>query len=354
MQKKKVTMQLIADKAGVSKYVVSKTLNGKPGVSDATRKRIIFIAKQLGYLKTETSLEIDTIKAESSSDSFVLVVMPNHRHQNSESSYWSIIFNGVVDYLEECGIGVVVISSRNYSSGSVNTSNILGIITVGLVSTEMLLELNKHQVPLVMIDHHDSLIKADSIFMDNFEGLFKLTSYLLGLGHTKVIFVGDIYYASSFYDRWLGFRTAMEKTSPNFDPKMHLLNIPYSFNEIDHGIDQYLEQMEKVNKTPTAFVCANDEIGERVMNVVKGRGYKIPYDVSITGFDNLEKSMLLDPPLTSVQVMKETIGKRAVSKLLWRIKNTEYPSEKVSISTDLIIRASVTTPKKVNVEKAPI
>lgn len=346
MKKKKVTMQLIADKAGYSKYVVSKTLNGKPGVSESTRKKILFIAKQLGYLKTETKDEIDESDRDSLSDRFVLVVMPDHRFQNIESDYWSAIFDGVVDYLEECDIGVVVISSKNNLSNSVKTSNLLGIITVGLVSTEMLLNLNKHQVPLIMIDHEDSLVKADSIFMDNVDALYKLTSYLIGLGHNNLVFVGDIQYSRSFYDRWIGFRMAMEKRDPAFDSGKNLLDISYDRDGFEGILEQIITELNLKGKLPTGFLCANDQIANHVMEVVKKIGYRIPDDISVTGFDNLEKSSVLHPPLTSVQVLKEAVGKRAVSKLLWRLKNADFPSEKVSIATDLIIRSSTGAPGK--------
>lgn len=345
VKKKKVTMQLIADRAGFSKYVVSKTLNGQPGVSEQTRKKILFIAKQLGYLKSEISDNQDLIDQDAWSDSFVLVVMPNHRSQNAESDYWSIIFNGVLDHLEEYGIGAVAISSKNNLSDKVKTSNLLGIITVGLVSTELLLELNKHQVPLIMVDHEDSIVKSDTIFMDNLDGVHKLTSHLIGLGHRSLIFVGQINFSKSFYDRWLGFRTALEKNEIDYQNSTNLINIEYN-DHFNSRFVEVLEKLEKANLLPTGFVCANDQIATVIMNTLQERGYEVPGDVSVTGFDNLEKSSLLDPPLSSVQVLKEAIGKRAVSKLLWRTKNKEFPSERVSIASEIIIRASVGVPRE--------
>ncbi|RKL66968.1 LacI family transcriptional regulator [Salipaludibacillus neizhouensis] len=345
MKNRKVTMQLIADRVGYSKYVVSKTLNGKPGVNEATRKKILFVAKQLGYLKTDVEEEIDKVSLNTSSDSFVLVVMPNHRSQNTDSDYWSVIFNGVLGNLENHGIGAVAISNKNKLSDNVKTSNLLGIITVGLINTELLLELNKHQVPLIMVDHEDSLITADSIFMNNIDGLSKLTSHLIGLGHKSLKFVGDLNYSRSFYDRSIGFRTAMEQNDLISQSETGIMNIEYD-EEFESNFISELVDFEKENRFPTGFICANDAIAKMVMDVLINRGYSIPGDFSVTGFDNLNMSSKLNPPLTSVQVLKEVIGKRAVSKLLWRIKNIDFPSEKIFIASEIIIRPSVDVPRK--------
>ncbi|SDZ24685.1 LacI family transcriptional regulator [Evansella caseinilytica] len=340
-------MQLIADTAGYSKYVVSKTLNGKPGVSEATRQKILFVAKQLGYFKENSGENIQEDQYKSIHNGFVLVVMPNHRYQNVESNYWSKIFNGIIDELEDLGIGVVVISSQNNLSDSVKTSNLLGIITVGLVATEMLLQLSKHQVPFVMVDHEDPLIKADSIFMDNVDGVFKVTSHLIGLGHKELKFIGDINYSRSFYDRWIGFRTALEKHYDACNPKSCLLNMEYDDGTmLSMRFKKQLDQWRKKSvPLPSGFVCANDQIAEQIMAALQESGYSVPGDCSVTGFDNLDHVSSLSPPLSTVQVLKEAIGKRAVSKLFWRIRNVEYPAEKILVSCETIIRDSVGLPK---------
>lgn len=339
-------MQVIADTAGYSKYVVSKTLNGKPGVSEATRQKILFVAKQLGYFKNHPmqGLKIDSHK--NLHEGFVLVVMPNHRYQNAGSFYWSKIFDGITNSLEDLNIDAMVISSQNNLSAHIKTDHLLGIITVGLVSTGMLLELNKHNVPFVMVDHEDPIIKADTIFMDNVDGLYKLTSHLIGLGHQDLCFIGDNSFSRSFGDRWLGFRIALEDHNLFSSKEKCFLNLDYN-RKTNYQFNEYLEQRKKVNPLPTGFVCANDQIAENVMNLLISKGYKIPKDFSVTGFDNLDYVASLDPPLSSVQVLKEAIGERSVSMLLWRLENLDFPTKKILLSCNMIIRESVSSPSSI-------
>lgn len=351
MTNKKITMQMIADVAGYSKYVVSKTLNGKEGVSEATRQKIFLVAKQLGYFKNHPISQFTVEKEDTKSsrislaDGFVLVVMPNHRYQNTESFYWSKIFNGIIDALDEQNIGAMVISSQNNLAVHVKNDNLLGIITVGLVSTEMLLELNRHNATFVMIDHEDPLIEVDKVFMNNIDSVYKLTTHLIGLGHKRLVFVGDNSFARSFYDRWLGFRSALEEQGLFDSVETNLLAIDYNKWSKDALLPVLNEWKEKAT-VPTAFVCANDEIAAGAMSVLKENGFSIPQDCSVTGFDNLAYSSTLSPPLTTVQVLKEAIGKRAVSMLLWRVENFEFPSEKVLVSGDMLIRESLSAPPK--------
>ncbi|MDC3418353.1 LacI family DNA-binding transcriptional regulator [Aquibacillus salsiterrae] len=341
----RVTMQMISEVAGYSKYVVSKTLNNQPGVKDSTRQKILQVAKQLGYFKETTPLQVLNKPNNSIfNDGFVLVVMPNHRYQNEHSSYWSKIFNGIVDSLEELDIGAMVISSQNNLSDHVKTDSLLGIITVGLVSTDMLLKLSEHSVPFVMVDHEDPIIKADAIFMDNFDGVYKLTNHLIGLGHKKLCFIGDNGYSRSFHDRWLGFRSALEAHHLFTDvERKYLLDMDYT-NPVEDQFRSFFLEPELHRELPTAFVCANDEIATKIMELLIASGFGVPKDFSVTGFDNIDYKSKINPPLTTVQVLKESIGRRTVHMLLWRVNNLDFPPEKVLISSEMIIRKSVGFP----------
>ncbi|MDX8047136.1 LacI family DNA-binding transcriptional regulator [Gracilibacillus sp. S3-1-1] len=339
----KITLQMIADAAGYSKYVVSKTLNDQPGVKESTRERILFVAKQLGYFKNNEQ-QIDVKGREK--EGFVLVVMPNIRQQNFESFYWSNVFNGIVDYLDELKIGFIVISHQDNLIEHVKAESLLGIITAGFVSTQMLLKLSQNSVPIVMVDHEDPIIKADKIFMDNLEGSRQLTEHLIGLGHEKICFVGDINFSPSFKDRWQGFRNAMEHNQLKVS-ESSLFDMDYATSTpVKQQFSAQLQKWKEENTAHTALVCANDQIANGVIEVLIEQQYNIPEDISVTGFDNINYNLKLKPDLTTVHVLKETIGRRAVSMLLWRLEHDQYPNEKIQIACEMIIRGSVAPPKK--------
>ncbi|MCD8501178.1 MAG: LacI family DNA-binding transcriptional regulator [Bacillaceae bacterium] len=343
MSRKKVTMQQIAEVAGVSKYVVSKSLSGKPGVSEKTREKILFIAKELGYFKEDVYVKQD--QTSDVNGGLVLVVVPKSNHVFENSPYWGKVIDGVSAGVSEKKLHMVIMTENQEIKEHINLQKLIGIICIGKISTEHLIGLQQLLVPIVMIDNEDPIIKSDTIFKDNFGGVNKMTKHLIALGHKQLLFVGDVEYSLSFYDRWLGFRIACEQAGVN---KRHSDSpLPLSYKEFEHKFKHWISQIEKNSPSfPTAFVCANDDIAVNTMKALKGLGFRVPEDCSVTGFDNLEVGMYTKPSISTVQVMKESIGNRAVSKLMWRISNDQFPPEKTLIGGELIIRESVSPPKR--------
>lgn len=345
VSQKKITMQVIADTVGVSKYVVSKTLNNKLGVSEATRQKILFTAKQLGYSKDGQSDPLPQSTA--IENGYILVVLPNYQYQSISYTYWGAVFQGISLGIQNEKAGMVVITSEMDLSKKVDVTNLLGIITVGTLDEQTLLSLSEYSLPIVMLDHEGRIVRADSIFMDNRDGIERMTDHLIGLGHTRITFIGETSYSQSFYDRWLGFRTAMEReklsiASHNSD----LLSIPYN-DDMELTLQEHFNRIGIESPTfPTAFVCANDHIARRVIQLLKKNGLTCPIDVSVTGFDSLDEDQSASPTLTTVQVLKQVIGRRAVDRLIWRIQHKDYPPEKILISGDMLLRESIDVPKK--------
>lgn len=343
---KKVTMQQIANYLGVSKYVVSKALSGKEGVNESTRTKVIDTASQLGYFAQKNS-KVSSIKLTNAVDKTVsknegniLVLMPNIRHQTLESSYWGGIVDGITSGLERLGFGTIIVTETNgrVLSGILNPASFLGIISVGVVSSNLLLEVQKLKVPIVMVDYEDALLPCDTLFNNNFDSSFNLANHLIGLGHTSIQFVGDIRYSRSFYDRWLGLRSALEAN--NLSRKLsHQLSSIDNFN-IEELFKKWIDEHQIL---PTVFVCANDNIASRVITVLIEAGLSVPDDISVTGFDNKVFTYKQSPTITTVNVAKEDLGKRAVEMLIRRIKEKDAPYEKVMLAGEIMLRESTTS-----------
>lgn len=340
---KKVTMQQIADYLGVSKYVVSKALAGKVGVSASTRDKVFEAASMLGYFaQTNTKTEKNKKSFEKSGQT-ILVLMPNVRYQTKESSYWGKIVQGISAATEKTGYGMVIFTETNvnYLSTVLNLDAFIGVISVGLVSTPLLLEIHRKNLPLVMVDHEDPLLSCDTIFNNNFDSSLKLANHLIGLGHQSIQFVGDIHYSRSFYDRWMGIRSALEENKLNskFDEELCSINSTC----VESSFKDWLSQ-KGLKNLPTAFVCANDQIATRVIKVLLEKGLKVPDDISVTGFDNKEESYQICPTLTTVNAAKEELGKRSVGMLLHRMNEKDTPFEKLLLSGSIILRESTSSP----------
>lgn len=347
---KKVTMQQIADQLGVSKFVVSKALSGKDGVSEATRERVIQAASQLGYFTQPRGYgqnrKQQPTAPEASNRQSVLVLMPNVRFQTAGSLYWGRILNGVTEALESFGLGVVIISEQRVDAVTsiLNPDGFLGLIGIGQISTPLLLEVHRIGLPMVLIDHEDPLIPADTVFAGNVDASARLTSHLIGSGHRKLYFLGNSSFSRSFRDRWVGYRTAMEEhglpVQDVTDPLNKLEGIDGAAYEPE--LRQWLAKRKKQRNLPTALVCANDDVALVALRNLEALGVRVPEDVSLVGFDNIHESGGgTSPELTTVHVPKEPMGRRATLRLLERTQDSKAPLEKILIASELVMRASV-------------
>ncbi|WP_084225754.1 LacI family DNA-binding transcriptional regulator [Paenibacillus pectinilyticus] len=352
---RKITMQEIADRMGVSKYVVSKALAGKSGVSSETKQRVVQMAGQLGYLaqKKTTPSELDTNKkwrSEGADDggSTVLVLMPNIRFQTKESTYWGKILDGISKELELRGADMLTLT-LNAAEGlnsSLRPQGLAGVIGVGEISRPLLMEVIRLGLPLVLLDHDDPFISADQVFANNRESAYRIVQYLLGLEHRSVQFVGNTSFSKSFRERWHGFREALEEADIAYQPNafqklLHLESLDPHLQEeqIHDALRPHLER----STLPSALVCANDRIAQATIAALRSLGVSVPEEVSVTGFDNIELDYPLLAELTTVNVTKELIGKRGVDVLFWRIENPELPAETILLRGDIIVRNSTAT-----------
>lgn len=350
----KVTMQQIADSLGVSKFVVSRALAGKEGVSDTTRERVIQMATQLGYFAQKNAY-MKTVHAEQlpkvskQHRQSVLVLMPNIRFQTRESLYWGRILDGISARLEADGYGMVIVSEQSvdHFAHFLNPNGILGMIGVGEISTSLLLEVHRLGLPLVLVDHEDPLIPSDTLFANNFESVYRLTRHLIGIGHRRLAFIGSTGYSRSFYDRYLGFRSALEAEGMGdglgSSHNAALLSVDgLQHEEAVEPVKRWLEDRKREERLPTALVCANDMIAIGAVQAVQSLGLRVPDEISVSGFDNIEDAARLTPPLTTVNVPKEALGKRAVERLLKRVEEKDEPTEKIMLACELLYRGSTT------------
>ncbi len=345
--RRKITLDHIAQQAGVSKFTVSKALSGQSGISLDTRDRVMRIATQLGYFlqqqapssATARSKRVGTLKS-------VLICMPNVRTQTLESHYWGRIVDGITDELVALGISTVILTEHASVSAvhAINMEHMLGIIGVGYVSTNLLISLKNHDVPLVLIDHEDPAVSCDLLYVDNFTNSVQLVQHLIGLGHRSIAFVGDVAFSPSFAERYRGYCTALQKNGIDLPDVSDVFRVSGEVNDDTIAFFTItLDQLQKNGTLPTAFMCANDELAIAMMNALQTKGLRVAQDVSVVGFDDIDEAADAIPSLTTVHVPKKTLGKRAVHALLARVKEPSLPYERILLSGNLVFRHSSDT-----------
>lgn len=343
-------MQLIADTVGVSKFAVSRALTGKSGVSEQTRDKIIRTAGQLGYFKNGSGsiskavgTEQDKVREQTMDyrrqTGTILVLFPNIRYQNKDSLYWGPMFEGISARLNELGFDILTLTepSSDKVFSLLNPEAIQGIITVGTVSSALLLEIQRMQIPVVMVDHSDPAFQCDTVFSDNLSLMREMMTQLIATGYRKFQFVGSIYDASSFLERWTAFRMSLEEHNIPHEQNIKL------FHEETEGLMSAVSEYSK-SQLPEVFICVNDSTAAFVIEQLTNQEVSVPEDCAVTGFDNVETHL---PLLATVDVNKSLLGRRAVDQLLWRIEHMSSPVERLLIHADLIFRDTYMTAKKI-------
>jgi LacI family transcriptional regulator len=206
-------------------------------VSPDTREKIIRAATQLGYFVQKRNKPVVSRSVPSRPPSgdrnTTIVLIPNVREQTRQSTFWGRIIDGITTGPEENHLGMMIVTehiSDNFTK-LINPDAVLGLVGVGLISNQLLLDVRNLGIPFMLVDHEDSLIPSDVLFMNNYECIRRATNYLLGSGHRKLQFVGDIRYSRSFYDRWLGFRSMLEEQ----DVELEYRGRRSIFADFEHG-----------------------------------------------------------------------------------------------------------------------
>lgn len=217
-----------------------------------------------------------------------------------------------------------------------------GVMGIALypVDSETVIGIDKlvrSNYPIVLVDRYLKSLSTDYVMSDHFGGALRGVHYLVNQGHRRVGFVTWLSPAVSMDHRLLGYVTALRERG--IDADEGLICRVEGYPTVNHAsLIAYLSSPER----PTAVFAANDQIAIALYRAAAKVGLRIPEDLSVIGFDNLDLSHHLDPPLTTVAQQFLMIGRQAADMLLRRIRGEAVPLQQTTISPELIIRESCT------------
>ncbi|HEY5587040.1 MAG TPA: LacI family DNA-binding transcriptional regulator [Ruminiclostridium sp.] len=333
---KKVTMDIIAKKLGISKNTVSLAMRGIQGISETTRKTILDTAKTMGY-----QYKVSYVKA-TPARNLCLVIAKSTR---DSIGFFSFIQLGIEDEAKKNNVNTII---HYYDENDeifevpncIKDGIISGIITLGRISRKTINSIITCNIPIVMVDNYFDDLVMDCILTDNQCGGYLATKYLIECGHNKIGFLGDILASVSFYDRYQGYLKALREYKIE-------MNIMYSVTDkmledlTSEDIADIMNEIKAKEGFPTAFVCCNDAEAIVINKALINMGISIPSEISLIGFDDIEIARNVTPELTTMNVQKELMGKKAVSRLIKKIDGDESVVEKMLLPAGLIKRQSV-------------
>ncbi len=328
---KNVTMKDIAFEMGVSTVTVSKALTDREGVSDELREQIKQKAEAMGYRYNSAAKAMK----DGENGNIGIVVADRFFEENS---FYNILYRNIILKLNDTSFfGLLEIISQEQEDqlrmpNMVTNSKIDGIIIIGQVSLSYLEEIRKTKIPFVVLDFYTELDDLESINSDNVYGSYRLTNYLVHMGHKQIAFVGNIDATSSIMDRYLGYLKSVLQHHLEYKKQWVISDRDEKGRFIEYDLPEEM---------PSAFVCNCDQVAYRLVNRLKGLGYSVPQDISVVGFDDYLYATLSEPPLTTFRVDLAQMAAASVSAIIKKVKNPKYIMGRKVIGGNVIIRDSV-------------
>jgi LacI family transcriptional regulator, galactose operon repressor len=325
---KRVTIADVAAEAGVSVATVSKVINGRYGVAEATSARVKEVIDRLGY---ESSLVARSLRSHRTGVLGILV--------DDFEPFSTELLKGAALALHDTSYEMVVYSAggRTDEVGWERRylSRLAGTLTDGtIIVTPTVVDLG-HGAPLVAVDPHTGTSGLPTVVADNFAGAVTATRYLIGLGHRRIGFLAGRPDLESARQRERGFRHAMGEAGLEVVPELVLVG-GYTIE----GAEEPAHKLLGMDDPPTAIFAANDLSAIETIEVAQSRGVRVPDDLSVVGFDNVPESMVVDPPLTTIDQSIQQMGFEAVRLLVSLIDEPDQPVADVVLPTELVVRQS--------------
>ncbi|KIL43216.1 LacI family DNA-binding transcriptional regulator [Jeotgalibacillus campisalis] len=328
------TLKDIAVKAGVSMATVSRVINDDAtlSVTAETREKILSIAKEFNYqsMKRKTS-------AKKQKTLRVGLVYWYSEEQELEDPYYLSVRLGVERTCIDRGVNLVKLYKNENTYRVRNDAALDGIIAVGKFSDKDLETFNEWAQHLVLVDFTPS-DNVDSIEVDFRSAMIKVLKHLIDLGHKRIGYIGGHEYVQDN----VMIKDERETTFIEYLSLYHTFYPEFIWTGKFTAADGYslMKEALKLENGPTAYIMGSDSMAVGAMRALHEKEIRVPGQVSIVGFNDIEMSRYLQPSLTTIQVHTEYMGESAVDLLLDQLSSKRKIAKKVVLPTTLLIRES--------------
>ncbi len=334
---KRPTIKDVAREAHCSLSTVSLVVNKRGYVKKETRDRVLKIVRELGYHATRTARGLAS--KTSGNIGFIL----REDHFSRAEPFYTRVFLGAEFAASQEGFYLLLTTISNTFGERDDLPRFLleqnadGLIVAGKVSTPFINRASRFGIPIVLVDFELKRKRYPAVLIDNRSGANAAVCHLIGNGHRNIAFVsGDIEHPS-LAERLEGYRDAL--ADHGLAQQQHYIDTCESDSRMANGA-LAMGRLLRQNPRPTAVFAANDAMAIGCMQEIARAGLKVPADIAVAGFDDIEVSALLHPPLTTLRVFKEDLGRQAVETLVGFIRTGKTTLVTKHSPVDLIVRDS--------------
>ncbi|PSV28401.1 MULTISPECIES: HTH-type transcriptional repressor PurR [unclassified Photobacterium] len=328
------TIKDVARMAGVSTTTVSHVINKTRFVAEATQQKVLAAVDELNYAPSAVAR---SLKCNTTRTIGMLVT-------KSTNPFFAEVVHGVEEYCYGAGYTLILCNTegnlekqRDYLR-MLSEKRVDGLLVMCSDLDQMLLDLleRKNDLPMVIMDWGPESPHTDNI-LDNAEnGGYIATKHLIENGHKKIGCLSGQVDKSTCQERLKGFRKAMKEADLTVNANW-LLDGDFECESAVEAAHKFIAMEDR----PTAIFCFNDIMAMALISTFEQAGLRVPDDISIIGYDNIDLAPYFAPPLTTIHQPKRRLGKKAIEILLERVKDKNHERQTFEMTPKLVERKSV-------------
>ena len=330
------TIKDVARLAGVSPATASQALNGRPRVNSETRRRVVDAALKLRYAPNLHGRRLARRRAES-----IAVIQGKNISTVFSDSFYRVVMGGVVEAARARGYSLMITPTSGAGAGGDHCPGILGngavdgVLLAGVLEEAALLALRHRGLPLVLVDNYLPGVEVPAVMPDYRAGARLATAHLLALGHRRIAFLGAAVSYPFGWHTYEGYADALGAHGVAQHPPL----VRRCAISVEAATTETADLLA-LPAPPTAIFAVTDAMAIGALRGARARGVPVPARLAVVGMDDIEMSAYTDPPLTTVRVAKEELGRLAAERLIGLIEGEPTDPALLPVGGELVVRAS--------------
>ena len=340
-----ITIKDIAKALNLSISTVSKALNDSHDISKATKNQVLEYAKEKGYRPNVLAQNLKTGRSNT-----IGVIL-----SSINNSFYSQVMEGIQQYALSVGYDVIYMQSREQPEieksciEALQLRGIDGLLIAPIDETsnyQLLKKLHMENFPVVIFDRILHKLETLKIGVDNSKGAYLATQHLIKIGRTKILNITGSKFGLSG-ERFNGYKQALLDANIPFVPNYYIQCNMQNQTLLDQDLQISISNIMQSEFKPNAILSSSDTISVRILGILAELGYKVPEDLAVIGFSNVDFPNSLNPSLSTIRQPASEIGRLATEKLIQFIKKKNWlqlEPKNIELEIELTYRKSTAIP----------
>lgn len=332
------TIRDLARRAGVSVATVSRVLNNYPDVSQETKDRVLTLARELNYRPSAAARSLVTRR----SNVIGVFFLQDHINTMVLHPFFQEVMVGFKRAVGQAGFDLLFFTSQQ--PGDQHFSylqrcrhhRVDGVVLMGIDRHDQgMVELARSGIPCMSIDTDVLGKRAGYVISDNRGGAHTAVAHLARLGHSRIALINGVSSSRVGHDRFLGYRDALQEAGLPYRAD-YVLDHDFTW---EHGYAT-MQRLLDLPEKPTAVFATADLIAMGAIKAVHERGLRVPDDLALVGFDDIQVATMVHPALTTIRQQKEDLGRMAGEALVRMVEDPNATPPLITLPTELVVRES--------------